>query len=412
VTRHIHVVGAGLTGLAAAVRLSETPGVRITLSEATGRAGGRCWSFHDPLLDRTIDNGSHLVLSGNRAVLAFSRRIGGADRLQILPDAAFPFVDLATGARWQVRVPGLRSRPALPPGTRAADLADLARLLVARGGTVAGAVRRRGALWQRLWVPLTVAVLNAPPETASAALLRAVLCETALRGARACRPVVAPGGLSPALVDPAVNLLRTRGVKLRFRHSLTAVEVRDGAASALRFGAGPPEPIGHGDAVLLALPPRALAPLLPRWPAPESGHAILNAHFRVDAALAELLPPITGLIGGAAQWIFRRGDVLSVTVSAAEAAFPEGSGADETLALLWRDVACAAGAISARPLATRLLRERWATSASSAASSPVRNLILAGDHLCPGLPATLEAAVRSGAAGASSALAYLADRER
>jgi uncharacterized protein with NAD-binding domain and iron-sulfur cluster len=46
----VHVVGAGLAGLAAAVRLMEN-GAEVRLYEAAAQAGGRCRSFFDPILE-------------------------------------------------------------------------------------------------------------------------------------------------------------------------------------------------------------------------------------------------------------------------------------------------------------------------------------------------------------------------
>src|SRR5439155_8352480 len=101
--RPVHVVGAGLAGLAAAVRLAAR-GVAVVVHEAAGAAGGRCRSYHDPQLDMVIDNGNHLLLSGNHAALSFLATIGAADRLAG-PDAAeFAFIDLATDERWTVRI--------------------------------------------------------------------------------------------------------------------------------------------------------------------------------------------------------------------------------------------------------------------------------------------------------------------
>ena len=53
--RTVHVVGAGLAGLSAAVRLA-AHGARVVLHEAAGQAGGRCRSYHDPVLDMVTDN--------------------------------------------------------------------------------------------------------------------------------------------------------------------------------------------------------------------------------------------------------------------------------------------------------------------------------------------------------------------
>lgn len=93
----------------------------MVLHEAVNRAGGRAWSFHDARLDRVIDNGNHLVLSGNAEVLAHCDRIGTTPLLDIAPRAELPFLDLARGDRWLLRLPsglrdlvtgGLRLRPA------------------------------------------------------------------------------------------------------------------------------------------------------------------------------------------------------------------------------------------------------------------------------------------------------------
>src|SRR6478672_4786270 len=122
----VHIVGAGLAGLSAAVRLLSR-GTQVVVHEATAFAGGRCRSYHDAAIGMTIDNGNHLLLSGNRAALDYLRSIGAEDRLIGPPSAEFNFVDLANRERWMLRFndgrlpfwifdPGRRV-----PGTRAAD---------------------------------------------------------------------------------------------------------------------------------------------------------------------------------------------------------------------------------------------------------------------------------------------------
>ena len=76
----VHVIGAGLAGLSAAVRLTEA-GVKTVVHEAAAAAGGRCKSFFDPAFGAEIDNGNHLILSGNQAALDYLARIGSFDRL-------------------------------------------------------------------------------------------------------------------------------------------------------------------------------------------------------------------------------------------------------------------------------------------------------------------------------------------
>ena len=410
------IVGAGLAGLVAAERLSAA-GLSVTVLEASSKAGGRCRSYRDERLGRVIDNGNHLILSSNRAVLRWAERIGGAAALQE-GEAAFPFLDLESGARWTVRPGrgplGALSPAARPPGVGGRALArDAARLLMARRGrTVAEAVGRGGPAWRGFWDPMTRAVLNEDPEEGDAGLLRAALVRSFARGEAAARPVLAPAGLGAALIEPALDLLRRRGVEFRLREPVTAlhgerrleaVEMRSGR-TALR----------SGDVAILALPPRQLALLMPGAVLPGPGRSIANAHFVLPG---HGLPPVLALLGGVAHWLFARGDVVSVTVSAAERSPLEGLGREAALALLWADVAASLRAHGSAPPAemppARFLRERGATfdqsPAGAAARAPARtarpNLFLAGDHVATGLPATLEGAVLSGERAARLALA-------
>ncbi len=130
----VHVIGAGLAGLAAALSLVDA-GRAVTLHEAGPAAGGRCRSYVDRELGLTIDNGNHLLLSGNRAAFAYLDAIGGTGALAGPRAPLFPFLDLATGARWTVRPNAGRlpwwvlSRRRRVPGTRTGDylrLLDLA----------------------------------------------------------------------------------------------------------------------------------------------------------------------------------------------------------------------------------------------------------------------------------------------
>ncbi|WOI57749.1 FAD-dependent oxidoreductase [Palleronia sp. LCG004] len=404
--RQIHIVGAGLAGLACAARLSEDPGLRITLWEATRRAGGRCWSFHDSALDRVIDNGNHLILSGNAAVLDHARRIGASDRLSIAEDAALPFVDLADGRRWIVRIPdGIgafwRHGTRLPGGTGRVAL-DILRLLRAGPGRSVGeTIPGRGPGWRAFWEPLTLAVLNEPPERGSALLLARVLRETVLKGAGASRPVLAPEGLGPALVDPALALLERRGARLRWGAPLRGVESAEGKITALSFGSES-VPLAHDDAVVLASADAMERVIDGARPAP--GQTILNAHFRIAPDKARDLPSIMGVVGARTQWIFCRDDVVSVTVSAAESSGAAGMANEALLDALWPDVRRALDLGGAPPLARRLIRAKsatWDQSADAVArrhspESRFSNLALAGDHLATGLPCSIEAAIRSG----------------
>jgi hydroxysqualene dehydroxylase len=409
----VHVVGAGLAGLSAAVELAAR-NRRVQLYEAGRYAGGRCRSYLDAELGCRIDNGNHLLLAGNRAALRYLARVGAIGTLERHRDAAFPFVDVETRERWIVRP----NRGALPwwissarrrvPGTRTADYLPVLRLRRASPSTtVTDVLGREHPLFRRLWEPLAVAALNTGADVASARLFWRVLAETLGRGATACRPMVPREGLSETFVDPALAWLRAHGAQIRFGACLRALHFDANRVSALLFDTGPTE-LGPGDSLILAVPAMVATRLAPALRVPDHYSPIVNAHFRCSSA-AETAPFI-GVIGGTAQWIFRKGEVLSVTVSAADEIVDRP--AEELGELLWRDVALAHHLPTHPVPPARIVKERRATFLASPVQLSRRpgtktqwaNLLLAGDYVDTGLPATIEGAVASGIAAAHQAL--------
>jgi hydroxysqualene dehydroxylase len=402
--RPVHVVGAGLAGLAAAVRLSERRKT-VFLHEAAGQAGGRCRSYHDPVLDMMIDNGNHLLLSANHAALAYLAAIGASAKLIGPAQAEFAFVDIADGGRWTLRINDGRlpwwifDKNRRVPDTTAGDYLSIARLLWAsREKTICETVNCSGPLYDRLARPLWLAALNTDPKEASARLAGAVTRETLARGGKACRPLIAADGLGPAFVEPALSFLRERHVKVEFGHRLRALDFRQGKLAALDFG-DERVAIGDGDGVVLAVPPAVAADLIPDLRTPREFRAIVNAHFRIDPPAT--LAPIIGVVNGIIEWLFAFRHRLSVTISCADRLLDVPR---ETLAQkIWHEVATVAGLPKAMP-PWQIVRERRATFAATPAENAKRpgattawsNLVLAGDWTNTGLPATIEGAIRSG----------------
>jgi squalene-associated FAD-dependent desaturase len=403
----VHVVGAGVAGLAAAVRLTAA-GVSVVLHESAGHAGGRCRSFFDDHLARRIDNGNHLMLSGNSAIRDYLETIGAGDSLTGPEDAAFPFVDLKSGETWSVRpdkgrIPwSVLFGPGRVPGTGLGEY--LRGLRLARAGaddTIRDCLAGPGKLYERFWEPLAVGVLNTPMETASARLLWPVIAETFGRGRAACRPLMARDGLSESFVDPALAFLKAKGAEVRFNDRLRALEFTGQRLAALDFASGRVE-LSGGDKVVLAVPAWAAEGLVPGLDGPKGAHAIVNAHFRLDAVPSAATKPLVGLVGGTAQWVFLRGDVASVTVSAADALAGEAN--DVIAERLWPEVRAALNLPETALPAWRIVKEKRATIAQTPAEDRRRpgavtgwdNLFLAGDWTATGLPATIEGSIRSG----------------
>jgi squalene-associated FAD-dependent desaturase len=385
----IHVIGAGLAGLAAACRLTER-GEHVILHEAAKAAGGRARSYFDSQLNCRIDNGNHLLLSGNTATMEFLRRIAMLESLTGPKNPVFPFIDLRTGERWKLRlnsgrfpwwvfVPSMRV-----PGTKIGDYFSLLKLR--RAGVddlVENLVGGAGALYHNLLEPLAIAALNTPPDIASALPMRAVLAETIERGGACSIPRFPKIGLSESFVDPALAWLDARGADIRLGSRITAID--------------------PAQKTVLAVPPWVAGELVPGLVVPDAYEAICNLHFkcRIDPGEAGFW----GFVGGTAEWAFAKGEILSVTLSAANR---YNATDNATLAAwVWADLMTAFGLSGDIP-EHRVLREKRATFAATPAQLGRRpmtrtgsgNLVLAGDWTDTGLPATIEGAIRSGNAAA------------
>ena len=398
---HIHVVGAGLSGLSAAIALIQA-GKAVTIIEAGPAAGGRCRSYFDRELGLRIDNGNHLLLSGNRAVFTYLDTIGAAQRIAMPAKPMFPFIDLRDGCRWVLR-PNLGripwwvlSRGRRTPGTRPSDHLGLLKLRHNESDAAIGALVRHDTLYRRLLQPIAVAALNTPADEGVVRLLSAVMRETLFQGGRACIPAVPRTGLSESLVDPAIAWLRARGATVVTGRRVAALRGNGNGSVELSTTEGPMK----ADAVVLAVPPWIVSDLLPGQMCPTAFQAILNIHFRLEADPAP--PGFVGIVGGTAEWVFVKKGHVSVTISAANHMVDQEA---ETIAhAVWPDV-CAALRLPNMPMpAWRVVKERRATIAATAAQERLRpgpptrlaNVVLAGDWTDTGLPGTIEGAIRSG----------------
>ncbi len=405
-SRTVHIVGAGLSGLSAGLQLC-LMGQKVVLYESAPYAGGRCRSYFDKGLDCRIDNGNHLVLSGNVAVQDYLELSGAGDTMTRAREPFFPFMDFETGERWTLRMNNGRvpwwifDPKRRVPGTRPLDYLEAARFLFAgEEATVASCLDSKTLLFKRLWGPLAIAALNTELNAASAQLLANLFAQSFGAGGAACCPMIPKLGLSESFVQPCLKTIRQGGGMIHFGHRLRALDVNtDGQVTALDFSTRQIA-LEPNDWVVLAVPAWVAQELIPTLAAPTEFRAITNAHYRIE--VPHNPAGFTGTVGGLTEWVFVKPGVVSVTISAADR-YGEHEN-EEWAVAIWEDLAKLFDLDPEKIPPCRIVREKRATFAATPAQNKLRptayigwkNLALAGDWTATSLPSTIEGAIRSG----------------
>jgi squalene-associated FAD-dependent desaturase len=424
----VAVVGAGWAGLAAAAELARA-GRPVDVYEAARQAGGRARRVE--LDGGPLDNGQHILLGAYRETLRMIALVGGDESRLLL---RLP-LELAYPGRFALRA--FRALPAplhLLAGLMAAQGLSVQDKLAAVRFITGLAVRgfrvdpdvSVGALLDRhrqpdqvrryLWEPLCVAALNTEARAASAQVFASVLQDAFMRRRSDSDLLIPRADLSGVFPDLALAYLEARGTRLRLGVSVTRL-ANEGAGMIVEC----PASRETYAAAICAVPP-ARASAIIDWGGRDAGSVkrqldafdyepIVTCYLRYPASV-RLARPMIGLQGPVGQWAFDRGalggeaGLVAVVVSAAGQLrglpAPEmATTIDTELRQLMPDLPAAQS--------HRVITEKRATFRCSPGlerpvpRTPMPGLFLAGDHLTPGYPATLEGAVRSGVAAARAA---------
>ncbi|MBI4936902.1 MAG: FAD-dependent oxidoreductase [Nitrosomonadales bacterium] len=443
------IIGGGYAGMAAAVTLS-TRGIPVTVFESAKQLGGRARGvlcsnpseYDDSTLappfqlppgggkgkrllpenHLILDNGQHILLGCYRHTLKLIEQAGGniGDDFLRLP------LQLTLHNRFELKA------PALP-----APLHTLASLMRARGLSLAqrlSAVRfmlalramhfqlprdtaaldllrahsQDDALIRLLWEPICIAALNTPAHKASAQVLLNVLRDS-LNGARSDSDILLPRiNFSTLFPERAAEHVRQRGGKVFTSCGVEAIAPQGEQIELL--AAQGSQRFSH---VICAASPAVSARLFRAVPqlAPIAAQIealsfqpITTIYLQYPESV-RLPQAMLGLDRCFAQWLFDRGQIagqhgLIAAVISAEG--PHQEWEQEQLAQQVAQELREQLGITATPLWQQVIAEKRATFSCEpglfrpAHTTPLSNVLLAGDYTAGDYPATLEGAVRSG----------------
>jgi squalene-associated FAD-dependent desaturase len=438
------VVGGGLAGIAAALRLADA-GRDVVLVEKRPRLGGAAFSFTRAGL--SIDNGQHVFLRCCTSYLALLDRLGVTDQITLQPRLDIPVLRGdgrrahlrrvrgvpapahlgAALSRYRLLSPADRARVArgalalrrLDPADRSLDHRALGPFLREHG--------QNAATIANLWGILATATLNLDPDHASLALAAKVFRTGLLDHAPAADVGYAAAPLGRLHSEAAQQALTDAAVEVLLDHSVEAVEP-SASGTVVRARGTSGERTWLTPVVVLAVPPRDGFAITPALAASDAASAqglevspIVNIHVIYDRPVTDL--PFAAAVDSPVQWFFDRTDTsglratrphaqyLAVTVSAADAIVGEPSRSVQArfvpeLARLLP------AARSAEVLDAFVTRERRATFRQAPGSWAMRpatdagldGVWLAGAWTDTGWPDTMEGAVRSGVTAAEAAL--------
>jgi squalene-associated FAD-dependent desaturase len=453
------VIGGGLAGITAAIRLAEA-GLPVTVLEARPWLGGATCSFARRGL--TIDNGQHVFLRCFTAYLGLLARLGVTGSVLVQDRLRLPVLDAGSAREARGGLPGVAppsqlSRSAQPAPWHLArllagypSLSPAERLLVppAMLAVWLAGRRQRGVAdvsvgdWlanhgqdersrRLLWSVFIEPILNVQADQADFPMAARMLRTALLKGRGNADIGIPMVPLSELHGVPAARLLGELGADVRLGAKATTIGRDPSGGYTVRFASGPMHSGDHDQiqaaAVVLAVPAWEAAELVPpelagdaaRWARLEPS-PIVSVHVVYDTGVTGLSLAVAP--GSQARWIFdktraaglRTGQYLTVPLAAAGryCDVPLASMRGQFLPALEQLFPAAAAARVDDFFVTKERRATFRQAPGTAALRPAQDtglaaFALAGAWTDTGWPDSMESAVRSGELAARSVIKSL-----
>ena len=385
---------------------------KIILYEASSLYGGRCRSYNEKNFNCILDNGNHLIIKAYKNTFNYLKKINAHNKLLTNNKTFYPFVDIKKSEIWNVRPYSfifpwwILFKSCRPKNISFLDFIKGFKVLFAKKNqTVSDLLEKDTLIYKRFWKPFTIAVLNTHPNEASAKLLWRIIIKTLFFKNDPLKPFVVKKSLSDSLINPAVKKILDQGGDIKCNTRLKKIIFKNNFAEEIIFNKNTIK-IDKDELVVLAVTPNVVSKILPNIKTPKKTNCILNIHFKLNQKHNEIKFPddsfFVGVIGGVVDWIFKKKNILSITISAAN--YLNNLDNDKISKIVWEDVKKVFNLGTVKKPKYKIIREKMATFVQSPEEifrkpkmyTKYKNLFLAGDWVDTGLPATIEGAITSG----------------
>lgn len=429
--QRIAIIGGGWAGLAVAIELCQH-GHAVSVYESSPQLGGRARSIE--WNGMTLDNGQHLVIGAYQQLLSLLNTMQAdiGKLFKRLPHHMLMLDARTADTLFELKLPtfpaplhllfGVLKIPQLSLLEKFQLLLRFNKLLntpLIKDTNVSNWLAGAGlpkAYTEYLLKPVCLAALTTHPEQASARALQSVLLQTFNAPADHTDLLIPAQDLGRTFPELARQFIEQQGGKLFTRSKVQALQFTRSGVSGIVVN---DEPIAF-DQVILATPPSATARLLENHSQftklcttlQQLQYEPVTTLYLQFARPVKLAVPMIGVINGLSEWVFERAtsghaNLLAVVISAQgeHLTMPPA----ELSAKIHSELK---HIIPGLPelLDSKLIVEKRATIQCSPGvdkfrpgiQTEVSNLKLCGDYVYieennqPGLPSTLEGALRSG----------------
>lgn len=421
----IAVLGGGLAGISAAVRLTKLENISISLYESSPKLGGRVNSFYDEEFGCELDNGQHLLLGCYKETLQLLNLLGATQLLAIdnklhlpylLPSGKFSFLTSSSAPYPFSLLSALLNFDIIPATSRLKQVLFAVKMLLTseeklRGKSVAEWFNNAGFNADErevLWEVISTGALNTSPAEADAALLMRLLKIVFFRGSSNYRFMVPAAPLHSLFSKSAEKYFNENNVHFsagtrieRIAHIENKFHLYDNKNQ--RYTA---------DKIIAAIPPFALQKIeTGRWiTLPELDvfeySPIVSVHLKCNP---EKFPhKYFTLFKSPVQWVFKQPYGASLVISAAQELVNAGN---DEIGKMCVDELVQRKLLNREDIsAVRVVKEKRATIKCTpfierhrpGVRTSNKDFFLAGDWTDTGYPSTIEGAVLSGSLAAAA----------